>query len=88
MIKNNSVQKAVAVKYPEGAEVPFIVAKGSGIIAQKIISEAEKNNIHIEENENLVEILSEVKIGSEVPVESWEILAQIFSFILSIEKKN
>lgn len=88
MKKNNHIQKAVAVKYPKGAEAPFVVAKGEGIIAKKIIQEAEKNNINIEENEDLVEILSEVKIGSMVPAESWEILAQIFSFILSVEQKN
>ena len=83
--KSLSKQKAVALKYPAGAEAPFVVASGKGLLAQSIIQEAEKNNIYIEENAPLVEFLSEVKVGSLVPEDTWEILAQIFSVILSQE---
>lgn len=81
-------KSAVALKYPEGAEAPFVVAKGNGILADVIIEEAKKNDIPIEENEILVNFLQEVKVGSLVPESTWEILAQIFSFILSIEEKK
>ncbi len=85
MTKAQNVKKAVVLKYPQGAEAPFVTAKGTGILARAIIDEALKNDIKIEENTPLVEFLSEVKVGSLVPEETWQILAQIFSVILQEE---
>ena len=87
MEKPLSKQKAVALKYPKGAEAPFIVAKGNGLLAKRILEEARENDIKIEENTPLVEFLSEVQVGSLVPPETWEILAQIFSVILAEEEE-
>lgn len=80
-----SEQKAVALKYPQGAEAPFVVANGKGVLARRIIEEAQNNDIKIEENTPLVEFLSEIQVGSLVPPQTWEILAQIFSVILKEE---
>lgn len=85
MKKDEGIKKAVVLKYPEGAEAPFVTAKGSGRIAEFILEEARKKNVKIEENKTLVEFLSDVDIGSLVPPETWEILAQIFSVILKEE---
>ena len=81
-----SEQKAVALKYPKGAEAPFVVANGKGLLARRILEEAQNNDIKIEENTPLVEFLSEIQVGSLVPPETWEILAQIFSVILKEEE--
>lgn len=86
--QNQDVQKAVVLKYPEGAEAPFVIAKGKGLLARAIIEEAQKNDIHIEENAPLVDFLSEVTVGSLVPPQTWEILAQIFSVILQEEESR
>lgn len=81
-----SSQKAVALKYPKGAEAPFVIANGKGLLAKRIIEEAHANDIKIEENTPLVEFLSEIQVGSLVPPQTWEILAQIFSVILKEEE--
>ncbi len=83
-----SQQKAVALKYPKGAEAPFVIANGKGLLAKRIIEEARSNDIKIEENTPLVEFLSEIQVGSLVPPEAWEILAQIFSVILAGEESR
>jgi len=80
-----SLKKAVALKYPEGVEAPVVMAKGFGKDAEKILQEAEKNNIHIEENNELVDLLGLQNVGDIVPEEAWEVLAHIFSFILENE---
>lgn len=80
------IKKAVVLKYPEGAEAPFITAKGSGKLAEKIIETAEKNNIKIERNQVMVDLLSSQEIGAAVPEETWQVLAQIFSLILNSKK--
>ena len=82
-----SKQKAVALKYSKGAQAPFVIANGKGLLAKRIIEEARSNDIKIEENTPLVEFLSEIQVGSLVPPEAWEILAQIFSVILKEEEK-
>ncbi|MBR5401119.1 MAG: EscU/YscU/HrcU family type III secretion system export apparatus switch protein [Treponema sp.] len=84
--QNQTVEKAVVLKYPQGAEAPFVIAKGKGLLARTIIQEAQKNDVYIEENAPLVDFLSEVTVGSLVPPQTWEILAQIFSVILQEEK--
>ena len=53
-----SKQKAVALKYPKGAEAPFVIANGKGLLAKRILDEARENNIKIEENTPLVEFLT------------------------------
>ena len=76
------MKKAVVLKYPEGCLAPIITAKGTGIVAQKIIEEAEKQNVFITENMELVNLLDSCDTGTLIPEETWETVAIIFSFIL------
>lgn len=78
-------KKAVAVKYCEEIEVPVVMAKGSGAVAEKIITEAEKNSILIKEDFALVDMLGICDVGSVIPQSAWKTLAVIFSFILKEE---
>lgn len=77
------MQKAVALKYEEGFEAPVIVAKVKGKNVQKMVEEAQKQNVKIIENEMIIDMLGLSEQGSMVPFETWEILAQIFSIILN-----
>ena len=75
-------KKAIALKYPEGVDAPIVLAKGSGSLAQKIIDEAKKKEVLIKEDTLLVEMLGLSNVGEVVPESIWEILAQIFAFIM------
>lgn len=77
-----TIHKAVALKYPEGAVAPIIMAKGKGKTADLIISEAQKNDIYIKEDTALVDLLGLQETGDVVPEEAWKALAAIFAFIL------
>lgn len=77
------MKKAVALKYPQGVEAPVIVAKGEGKIAEKILTEAEKNSILIKEDETLIQMLDNSETGSMVPECAWKALSVIFSYILN-----
>lgn len=77
--------KAVALKYPEGADLPFITAKGRGETAKKMLELARENNVHIEENAPLVDILSAKDVNDAVPEEAFSALAAIFAFVLERE---
>ena len=86
-LNKTDVKKAVAIRYPEGADVPFITAKGKGELAERIISEAKKNNIKIEEDAALVEVLDAQEVGAAIPENAWKAVAQILSFVLQSKEK-
>mgnify|MGYP002510933666 CR=1 FL=1 len=81
----NSKIKAVALKYPKNAAAPFICASGKGKVAENIIEIAEQNNIPIVENSELTDVLTLQEIGSIIPEETWELIANIFSYIIEVD---
>ena len=75
---------AVALKYPENAEAPFIAASARGKMAEKIIAVAEENGIPIIKDRMLSKILIAEDVGSLIPVETYAVVAKIFAFIENI----
>ncbi|NOX09867.1 MAG: type III secretion protein [Gammaproteobacteria bacterium] len=74
-----TIRLAVALHY-DGEEAPRVTAKGGGDIAEKILEIAKKNNIAIEENEQLVRVLSQVNLGDEIPENLYIAIAEIIAF--------
>lgn len=75
-------KKAVALKYPEGAEAPFITVTAKGELAQKVLDIAKDNDIAVVQNSELTEFLSVQEIGTCVPENVWPVLAKIFAFVM------
>ena len=76
-------QLAVALHYDkQGA--PRVVAKGRGVIGEKIIEVARANDIPIEENEVLAGALSNVELGDEIPQELYKAVAEVLIFVLRL----
>ncbi len=74
--------KAAALQYRAGIDrAPSIVAKGNGLIAEKIIALARKHGIPIKEDRNMVEILSTMSLYEEIPTELYKAVAEILAFI-------
>ena len=75
-------EKAAALKYERGIDAaPTIVAKGQGLMAQKIISLAQKNGVPVHEDRNLIEILSTIDLYEEIPAELYKAVAEVLAFI-------
>ena len=85
-IKSENKNKVVAIKYKDGVEAPFITAKGTGEKADFILQIAKENNVHIQQDSNLVEFLGNQSVGDFIPEEAWDVVAKIFAFI--IDSKN
>jgi len=75
---------AVALKY-DGQHAPTITAKGSGQLAQEIIDLAIANDIPLDNNPELVKILSSIPLGEEIPEALYIAVAEViaFAYILS-----
>jgi len=85
-IKTENKNKVVAIKYKDGVEAPFITAKGTGKKGDFILQIAKENNVHIQQDSNLVEFLGNQSVGDFIPEETWDVVAKIFAFI--IDSKN
>lgn len=73
---------AVALSYMPGMDqAPRVVAKGQGWLAQQIIEVAKANGIEIRQDANLAEILAQVDVNSEIPLEAFTVVAEILSYI-------
>jgi len=89
MGKDKKVKKAVAVKYDDkSSKAPVLSAKGYGSIAEKIIEIARKNDITIYEDADMVEVLSKLDIGDEIPEYLYKAIAEILAFVYKLNKKQ
>ena len=85
-------QKAVAIKYDQEKgrdkqESPVVVAKGAGLIAQNIIEKAQEAGVYVHEDADLVELLSKVDIGMEIPEELFEAVARVLAIVYRLNGK-
>jgi len=70
--------KAVALDYkPSQNDTPTIVASGMGSVAERILEEAFKAGVAVREDPALVDILSAYDIGSPIPLEAFQAVAEI-----------
>lgn len=89
MTSRKGYDKAVALRYKPGLEqAPRIIAAGKGKIAEKIIRIAKEHNIHVHNDPDLVEILSELELNSEIPPELYVVVSEILVFIYSLNRKQ
>lgn len=81
--------KAVALRYKPGLEqAPRVIAAGKGKIAEKIIRIAKEHNIHVYNDPDLVEVLSELELSSEIPPELYVVVSEILVFVYSLNRKE
>lgn len=79
-------KKATALKYEQGYNVPVVTATGMGYVADKIIEKAEKSNVPIVYDKELVEVLNNVDIGEDIPYELYDTVAQVIAYVMDIDK--
>lgn len=85
----NKPKIAAALKYdPKKNAAPVVTARGSGIIAEKIISVAKKNNIPIREDAALVQVLSRLDLDTQIPTELYRAVAEVLAFVYSLNERQ
>ena len=72
-------QIAVALAYGQGHDVPKVVAKGRGLIAQAIIECARQHEIFVHESEDLVGLLMQVELDQEIPPQLYLAVAELLA---------
>ena len=79
-------QKAVALEYNPEEHAPKVVAKGAGVIANKILESAEENEVKVYQDAKLVEELTRMDLGQHIPPELYEVVAQVLIFISELDR--
>ncbi|MEY8426315.1 EscU/YscU/HrcU family type III secretion system export apparatus switch protein [Lachnospiraceae bacterium 46-15] len=76
-------QKAVALKYdPEKNGAPVIVASGMGYMAEKITETAMEAGVPVYEDGSLATLLTQLKLGAEIPEELYQAIVDIYIYFL------
>ncbi len=78
---------AVALSY-DGANAPRVTAKGHGQTAEKIIELAKEHNIPLQTDAVLVNVLSKIKLGDEIPRELYLAVAEVIAFAYLLSGKQ
>ena len=82
-------QKAVALRYDADIDnAPKVLAKGAGVIAEKILEKGAEEDIAVYQDTQLVESLTKMDIGENIPPDLYEVVAQILVFISDLDKQE
>ena len=80
---------AVALHFEKGTrEAPRVVAKGRGLLAERILQLGEENGVVIEANPALAEALAGIELDDTIPLELYEAVAIVIGYVLQVGAKK
>jgi len=78
----------VALRYEEKKDdAPKVVASGKGRMAERMLELARDHEVPVHKDPTLVDMLSYVDVGSEIPPELYSMVAEVLVFIYNVDKK-
>ena len=77
--------RAVALQYGADDNAPVVVASGMGYLAEKIVDVARENGVPVYEDDSLATILSQLKLGQEIPGELYQAIVDIYVYFLNFD---
>ncbi|MCI8869101.1 MAG: hypothetical protein HFF39_00910 [Lawsonibacter sp.] len=83
--RRNPSKKAVALQYEPGDGAPVVVASGMGYMAEKIVEVAADSGVPIYEDNSLATILTQLKLGQEIPEELYKAIVEIYVYFLHFD---
>lgn len=90
VVVTNPTELAIALQYdPETMAAPIVVAKGAGVLAQRIRRLALENNIPVIERKPLAQLLfKEVDLNHPVPDSSYAAVAEVLAYVYQLKGKK
>jgi flagellar biosynthetic protein FlhB len=90
VVVTNPTELAVAIQYdPEKMAAPIVIAKGAGVIAQRIRRLALEHNIPVVERKPLAQLLyKDVDVNRPVPDESYAAVAEVLAYVYQLKGKK
>jgi len=90
VVITNPTHIAIAIQYDqENSDAPMVVAKGKGVIAEKIRELAKEHDIPIVEDKPLARLLFKmVEIGQMIPANLYKAVAEILAYVYRLKGKS
>lgn len=80
-------KKAIAVKYTETMHAPYVIAKSKGHLTKVLLELAEKHNIMVLKQEQLLEQVFEIPLGV-IPEKYYDIFAELLAFVYHLQDRE
>lgn len=86
-VVTNPTELAIAIKYDlENISVPVVIAKGSGLVAQRIRRLALENGIPVVERKPLAQALfHQVELNQPVPRDMWNAISEVIRYVYELK---
>ena len=90
VVVTNPTELAIAIQYdPLTMPAPVVLAKGAGVLAQRIRRLALQHNIPVVERKPLAQALYKtVDVGSIVPPEQYQAVAEVLRYVYQLQGKE
>jgi flagellar biosynthetic protein FlhB len=90
VVVTNPTELAIAIAYDmEKMAAPVVVAKGAGVVAQRIRRLALEHNIPIVEKKELARVLyKQVDVNKPIPLEQYAAVAEILRYVYRLKGKS
>ncbi|MEM9659426.1 MAG: EscU/YscU/HrcU family type III secretion system export apparatus switch protein, partial [Planctomycetota bacterium] len=90
VVVTNPTELAVALQYdPERMAAPIVVAKGAGVLAQRIRRLALENGVPVVERKPLAQLLyNEVDVSQPIPDGSYGAVAEVLAYVYRLKGKK
>ncbi|MFH0730496.1 MAG: flagellar biosynthesis protein FlhB [Pseudomonadota bacterium] len=90
VVVTNPTHLAVAIKYdPLSMAAPQVVAKGAGLIAERIKALASEHHIPVVENKELARNLYKLlEVGEQIPSEFFRAVAELLAYVYKLKGKT
>lgn len=87
-MKKKTIRKAAALSYESHIDdAPKVVAKGKGLLAEKIVALAAAHDIPLYQDRDLVEILEALDLNAEIPPNLYRAVAEVLVFIYRLNQQ-
>lgn len=73
--------KSIALQFDQDLPAPFVVAKGKGNLAVKLVELAQQCGIPIASSESLAENLFYLEVGEFIPEPFYRVVAELLAFV-------
>lgn len=79
-------QAAVALAYETNDHAPRVVAKGQGLLAERIIALAKEHQVYVHESSALMSLLMQVELDQHIPPQLYLAIAEILAWLYQMEQ--
>jgi flagellar biosynthesis protein len=78
---------AVALSYKPGQHAPKVVAKGYGLMAERIVEQARGAGVFVHDSPALVNLLMQLDLDDQIPEPLYRAVAEVLAFVHFLEQQ-